>query len=88
VARLAGAAGDYQRALNASRRVTAGLNGQYYRSTLLELEGRYAAALGRREEAARAWSHYLALRQDAEPAVADRVERVRRDLAGLGGDGR
>jgi hypothetical protein len=83
-ARMFAASGDYAGALNAASRTLVNMNGQYYRSTFFELEGRYAAALGQTERARRAWLNYLALRAEPEPAVADRVERVRRELAALG----
>jgi tetratricopeptide (TPR) repeat protein len=87
-ARLFGAAGDYERALNASQRVLFNIGGQYYRSTFLELEGRYAAALGRNDVAIAAWSNYLLLRERAEPSRRDRVDQVRRELAALTGEAR
>ncbi|HSG81233.1 MAG TPA: hypothetical protein VLC48_03210 [Gemmatimonadota bacterium] len=58
-----------------------------YLADYMREEGRLAALLGDREAAIRAYRHYLALRSDPEPALADEVELVRAELASLiGGD--
>ncbi len=88
VARLKQAAGDLEGALAAVRRrsyqydmweprVLVGL------STFLREEGRLAALVGDRDAAVRAYTHYLALRDDPEPSVAPEVARVRDELAQL-----
>jgi hypothetical protein len=46
-------------------------------------EARYAALLGDREGAIRAYRHYLALRADPEPALRSQVEAVRAELEAL-----
>ncbi len=88
VARLKEAAGDLEGALAAVRRrsyqydmweprVLVGL------ATFLREEGRLAALTGNRAAAVRAYTHYLALRDDPEPSVAPEVARVRDQLAQL-----
>lgn len=52
-------------------------------STMLREEGRLAALTGDREEAIRAYQHYLRLRRNAEPRLAPQVAEVRRALAEL-----
>jgi hypothetical protein len=52
------------------------------RAYCLREEGRLAALLGDREGAIKAYSHYLALRYNPEPAVKPEVDRVRAQLVG------
>ncbi|MBA3560881.1 MAG: hypothetical protein H0W30_20085 [Gemmatimonadaceae bacterium] len=51
-------------------------------------EGRLAAATGDREGAIRAYSHYLALRENAEPSLAHQVAQVRAEFQKLIGEPR
>lgn len=87
VSRLREQAGDLPGALAAVRRfpyeydlVPVAL------ATFLREEGRLARATGDRAGAVRAYTHYLALRDDPEPAVRAEVQRVREDLARLVGE--
>jgi serine/threonine-protein kinase len=83
-ARLLEKSGDIRGALAAVRRRTdAWTQNNPYLGTQLREEGRLAALAGEREEAIRAYRHYLALRADAEPAVRPQVEAVRRELRQL-----
>ena len=52
-------------------------------STALRERGRIATLLGDRDQAVRAYQHYLALRSDPEPSQKAEVEQVREDLAKL-----
>ena len=52
-------------------------------STFLREEGRLAAKVGEREDAIRAYRHYLALRSDPEPELEPAVDSVRAELARL-----
>jgi len=52
-------------------------------STFLREEGRLAAKVGERDEAIRAYRHYLVLRSDPEPALRPAVDSVRAELARL-----
>lgn len=79
--------GDFEKALEATRRRYLGIPGINFRSTQAREEGRLAAALGRTDEAARAYRLYLAFRADPEPAVAPFVERARTELERLRGEG-
>jgi eukaryotic-like serine/threonine-protein kinase len=87
VARWREAQGDLRGALRATRQC-----GQYgvvlNRAYCLREEGRLAALLGDREGAIKAYSHYLALRYNPEPAVKPEVDRVRAELAQLVGEPR
>jgi tetratricopeptide (TPR) repeat protein len=84
LARLYDALGDREAALTAIRRRNRiGLTPTMFLSTFLREEGRLAAAAGDRDGAIRAYSHYLAIRPDPEPAVQPEVERVRGELARL-----
>ena len=84
VVRLQDRYGSTERALAAARsRVRWSPRTLHQLGALLEEEGRLAAELGRQEEAIRAYRHYLTLRADPEPAVAGRVEAVRRALESL-----
>jgi serine/threonine-protein kinase len=87
VARWREAHGDLPGALRAVRRRQGGspvLNLTY----CLREEGRLAALVGDREGAIKAYSHYLALRYNPEPAVKPEVDRVRAELAQLVGEPR
>ena len=57
-----------------------------YLSTYLREEGRLAALIGDTDAAIEAYRHYLALRDDPEPALAGEVARVRSELAKLTGE--
>jgi eukaryotic-like serine/threonine-protein kinase len=82
VARLWYNRGSPTRALASVRRHGAsGLPVSY--ATALREEGRYAAQVGDRQAAIRAYRHYLTLRSAPEPAVRPKVERVRAELAVL-----
>jgi tetratricopeptide (TPR) repeat protein/TolB-like protein len=84
LARLFDALGDRDAALAALRRRNRiGLMPAAFLSTFLREEGRLAAATGDRDGAIRAYSHYLAIRPEPEPAVRPEVERVRQELARL-----
>jgi tetratricopeptide (TPR) repeat protein len=77
-ARLTEQRGDPRRALEIIRRRAAwGI----YLSTQLHEEGRLAALTGDRPGAVRAYRHYLALRNEAEPRLMPEVRAVRRELA-------
>lgn len=78
--------GDVEAALDATRRRVIGIPGIRYASTQIREEGRLAAALGRTEEAARAYRLYLSLRSNPEPAAAPFVERARAELSRLVGE--
>ena len=87
VARWREAHGDVQGALRAIRlrpRYAHILNLSY----ILREEGRLAALVGDREDAIKAYSHYLALRYNPEPSVKPEVDRVRAELASLVGEPR
>lgn len=84
LARLWESVGRADRAYAASRRTSVFLPAEVvYRTTRLEIMGRVAAAAGDTAAAVQAYRGYLALRRDAEPALADRVDRVRGELANL-----
>jgi len=83
-ARLLEKLGDGRGALTAVRRRSdAWVQNNPYLATQLREQGRLAALAGEREEAIRAYRHYLALRGDAEPAIRPQVEAVRRELGKL-----
>ena len=83
-ARLLEKLGDNRGALAAARRRTdAWTQNNPYLATQLREQGRLAALVGEREEAIRAYRHYLALRLDPEPAIRPQVEAVRRELKQL-----
>jgi serine/threonine-protein kinase len=83
-ARLLEKLGDTRGALSAARRRSdAWAQNNPYLATQLHEQGRLAAIVGEREEAIRAYRHYVALRTDAEPAVKPQVDAVRRELARL-----
>ncbi|MDQ3518473.1 MAG: hypothetical protein M3466_08710, partial [Gemmatimonadota bacterium] len=80
--------GNHSAALAATRRRRYGLRVPQYLSTYLREEGRLAAATGDREGAIRAYSHYLALRENAEPSLAHQVAQVRAEFQKLIGEPR
>ncbi len=83
-ARLFEKLGDTRAALGAARRRSdAWSQNNPYLATHLREEGRLAALAGEREEAIRAYRHYLALRADPEPSLRPQVEAVRRELRQL-----
>jgi serine/threonine-protein kinase len=83
-ARLFEKLGDIRGALTATRRRSdAWAQNNPYLGTQLREQGRLAALAGEREEAIRAYRHFLALRADAEPALQLQVEGVRRELSRL-----
>ena len=83
-ARLLEKSGDIRGALAAARRRSdAWTYNNPYLATQLREQGRLAALAGEREEAIRAYRHFLALRADAEPGLQPQVESVRRDLRQL-----
>jgi tetratricopeptide (TPR) repeat protein len=87
VARWREGQGDLQGALRATRLVP-----RYFPilnlSYALREQGRLAALVGDRAGAIKAYSHYLALRYNPEPAVKPEVDRVRAELAQLVGEPR
>jgi eukaryotic-like serine/threonine-protein kinase len=87
VARWRETQGDVRGALRATRR-RAGYQSFWNWSYLLREEGRLAALVGDRAGAIEAYSHYLALRYNPEPAVKPEVNRVRAELAQLVGEPR
>jgi hypothetical protein len=73
--------GDTRGALAAARRRTdAWVQNNPYLGTQLREQGRLAARAGEREEAIRAYRHYLAFRTNVDPALRPQVEAVRREL--------
>ena len=83
-ARLLEKVGDTRGALAAARRRTdAWVQNNPYLATQLHEQGRLAALAGEREEAIRAYRHYLAFRTDVDPALRPQVEAVRRELTQL-----
>jgi len=87
VVRWREAQGDVRRALRTVRRCV-----RYGRtvnvSNCLREEGHLAELVGDREGAIKAYSHYLALRYNPEPAVKPEVDQVRAELARLVGEPR
>ena len=80
-ARLLEKVGDTRGALAAARRRTdAWVQNNPYLGTQLREQGRLAALAGEREEAIRAYRHYLAFRTNVDPALRPQVEAVRREL--------
>lgn len=88
VARLREMQGNPSAALAATRRRRYGLRVPQYLPTYLREEGRLAVVTGDREGAIRAYSHYLALRANAEPAITPQVAQVRAELQKLLGEPR
>jgi len=76
--------GDTRGALAAARRRSdAWSQNNPYLAAQLREQGRLAAIVGEREEAIRAYRHYLGLRAGAEPALQPQVEAVKRELTQL-----
>jgi hypothetical protein len=72
------------RALAAVRRRATWWNNEApYLAAQLREEGRLAVLAGQREDAVRAWRHYLSLRSSVEPSVQPEVDHVRAELARL-----
>jgi serine/threonine-protein kinase len=83
-ARLLEKVGNTRGALAAARRRTdAWVQDNPYLATQLREQGRLAALVGEREEAIRAYRHYLAFRTDVDPPLRPQVEAVRRELRQL-----
>ena len=82
-ARLWETQGDQARAYAALRRTDRGPTLTPFYSTYLRERARLAAALGDREAAIADYRRYLSARNDAEPALASDVARVRAELARL-----
>jgi len=83
-ARLLEKVGDVRGALAAARRRSdAWAQNNPYLAPQLREQGRLASLVGEREEAIRAYRHFLALRDDAEPALQPQVQAVRRELKQL-----
>lgn len=81
-ARLWESSGDVRRAHAAVRRVGRGLKlaETPLFSTLLREQGRLALRLGDRQASVRAYRHYLALRENAEPRFAGESATIRASL--------
>lgn len=80
-ARLFEELGDLEAALGAARRRSFQHDrGTIGLSTHLREEGRLAALVGDTTDAIRAYQHYLTLRRDHEPAVADEVGSIQAQL--------
>ena len=62
----------------------AGADGTAYLTTQLREEGRYAANSGDNAGAIRAYSHYLRLRDNPDPALMSQADSVRAELRKLG----
>ena len=77
--------GELPVALAALRRRYVGVADYPHYVRYLREQGRLAATLGHRDEAIRAYRHYLALRSDAEPRLQPEVQLVRQELAALQG---
>jgi tetratricopeptide (TPR) repeat protein/TolB-like protein len=80
VARLQLERGDSAAALRTLRRRAAALSGLFYLAPSLRTEGQLAAALGDRDGAIAAYTHYLALRRNPEPALTAEVDETRKAL--------
>ena len=83
VARWREAQGDLPGALRAIQRCVADMGGNFVLAYCLREEGRIAALAGDREDAIKAYTHYLALRYHPEPSVQPEVDQVRAELARL-----
>ncbi|HKW47088.1 MAG TPA: hypothetical protein VJN70_06570, partial [Gemmatimonadaceae bacterium] len=83
VARLRLAQGDTASALHAVQRRQYDLDALIYLGVALREEGRLAAALGDRQTAIRAYTHYLALRSAPEPSLQPEAAGVRAALGAL-----
>ena len=82
-ARLWHERGEPARALAAIRRRTEGLRPRSVFVSQIRDEARYAALVGDRKGAIRAYRHYLTLRADAEPALRSQAEAVRTEFEAL-----
>ncbi|HET9454844.1 MAG TPA: serine/threonine-protein kinase [Gemmatimonadaceae bacterium] len=83
VAKLWEGVGEPRLALDAIRRRSWFLGRKMHFGTSLREEGRLAAATGDTEGAIRAYSHYLRLREPAEPEMNAELESVRQELKRL-----
>jgi tetratricopeptide (TPR) repeat protein/TolB-like protein len=79
--------GEPEHALDATRRRVVGVPNVHFVAGQLRIEGWIAAELGRTDEAIQAWSHYVRLREGAEPGAAALADEVRVRLAELHGPG-
>jgi hypothetical protein len=82
-ARLWHERGETARALATIRRRVVGLEWRAIYVSHVRDEARYAALVGHRDGAIRAYRHYLGLRGDAEPAVRLKVDEVSAELHAL-----
>lgn len=84
-ARIYEARGDLRRAYDAALRRRPWYGGLFpgFLSLYLKESGRLAALNGDREEAIRAYTAYLRLREDADPRLQTEIERVRSELERL-----
>lgn len=83
LARLARESGRTDLAARAARRVSYGLEMQYYLSTVFHEQGHLAAAAGDEPRAVDRLRRYLWLREAPEPALVSEAESARRLLASL-----
>jgi TolB-like protein len=84
IARLHARVGQTEAALAALRRREDRVGWPRYLATAWREEARYAAGIGRVDEARQALGRYLALRQAADSDLTGTVEAVRRDSVALG----
>ncbi|HSM34941.1 MAG TPA: hypothetical protein VK837_00975 [Longimicrobiales bacterium] len=82
-ARVYSTRGDVEQALDMARSGAYTWSSGHYIAPTLLLRARLAARLDRRDEAIRAYRHYLDLRHDPEPAVLPQVEQARNELSRL-----
>lgn len=82
-ARLWHERGETARALATVRRRVVGVDPRAVYVSQIRDEARYAALVGDRDGAIRAYHHYLALRTDPEPAVRPKVNEVSAELYAL-----
>jgi hypothetical protein len=80
--------GEMEKSLNILRRVWMVLGEEYvqFLAPRLLRRARLAAELGYRDEAIQSYQHYLWLRSDPEPVLAEQVAAVRIELAELLGE--
>lgn len=83
VARIWHQQGEPERALRSIRRRLEGLQTYSELPRYLRDEGRYAALVGDRDGAIRAYRQYLLLRTEAEPSLQYQVDTVRTELHAL-----
>jgi tetratricopeptide (TPR) repeat protein len=88
IARIYEATGDRVGALSAVRRRIVLPESTTYATTEFREEGRLAEAVGERDAAIKAYTRYLAIRADAEPALAGEVELARNALTRLTAEGK